>query len=138
MKPSTLILTAIAATRLTRFVTTDSLGQWTITDPATRWAVKHEGGEVENGIGEVIPVHPRDVHHVKDEPLILDPSNGWRSKLVSGLYCPHCVGFWIGAGLLAGGTVAGKARVGAKLFTGLTGSLALSYLVGHVSQRLDN
>lgn len=61
-----------ATMRLTRLITADELGGWVIRQPSERWAWRKEPGQ-----------------------------NGWRHKLVSGLGCPFCVGFWVGAGVLA-------------------------------------
>lgn len=86
-KLSTPIIVIGASARLTRFVTSDTLGKYWIHDPINqiimndllRRKAKHE--HPSNGTG------PR-------EPL---PEPGYM-KYVEGLSCPWCVGFWIGAG----------------------------------------
>lgn len=95
----------LATLRLTRLVTTDSLGERLLQQPAERWANAHS------------PVN----------------SNGdlpWRMELVSGLYCPYCVGFWIGLAVL----VLPDVRPVRLLLRGL----ALNYVVGHVAEELDS
>lgn len=180
-----LALLALATARLTRFVTTDWLGEWWLVRPAKRWAQRHEAREIERRsesprvefdraiFGDVVPeeasllpsasVAPRhgrargrrrkgtrpDVDHVfeeehygQPEPLPEyseepDPDNGWRSKLVHGLDCPFCVGFWIGGAVLVGEAVTRRAPRLRGAWTLALGALALNYLVGHVSSRID-
>lgn len=66
--------------RLTRLITADELGGWVIREPAQRWAWRHEA----------------------------DHEDGWRHRLTSGLACPFCVGFWVGAGVLAAQAICGR------------------------------
>lgn len=110
----------LAVARLTRFVTSDSLGDWTIVQPAHRWAVKHEGSSL----------------RYDDNTPALDEDAGWRSKLVSGLECQWCVGFWVGAGMLAGEKVTRNTRM-EPIWDLATSALALNYVVAHASSRLD-
>ena len=65
-------LVLLGTARLTRAVTTDDIGEWLLRAPLESWADEREPEEV-----------------------------GWRTKLVSGADCPHCVGYWIGTGVLA-------------------------------------
>lgn len=107
-------LTIPATLRATRFVTTDSLGGWMLRDPAYKWASKYE------------PPH--------EDP---EPRSK-QARLVSGLDCAACAGFWIGgivlgSGLLArslGGPVWAIWRFGAGVF-------GLNYVVFHIARRLD-
>ena len=127
MNLSRLALVAIATARLTRFVTSDWLGEWTLVRPLKRWAVRAES-----------PMHsgPRPAGWDPDdrEP---NPDNGWRSKLVKGLDCPFCVGFWIGALVLLGEVVTRRWRPLRAVWTFALGALGLNYAVGHVSSRID-
>lgn len=94
------VLTLGAAARLTRFVTTDDLGEWWIKEPLRSKAAK------------------------------LDPR--W-DKYVEGLDCSFCVGFWATAAVMGSGAALRWNRVwqfGAGVF-------AASYVVAHVSSRLD-
>lgn len=115
-------LAAGAALRVTRFATTDVLGGWVLADPAKRWA------------------------HAKD-PRLPDgseapfgyaaPPSAWRHRLVSALDCPYCVGTQ--ATLLIASLLTAlppHSRPG-RLARAACAALAASYLVGHVSYRLD-
>ena len=73
--------------RLTRLVVGDSISWWYLREPAVRWAQRRTG---------------RTGWNEKYEPRL------WQERLVSGLFCPYCVGFWIAAAtvlslLLVGG-----------------------------------
>lgn len=127
MNLSRLALVAIATARLTRFVTSDWLGEWTLVRPLKRWAVRAES-----------PMHsgPRPAGWDPDD-RDPDPDNGWRSKLVKGLDCPFCVGFWIGALVLLGEVVTRRWRPLRAVWTFALGALGLNYAVGHVSSRID-
>ena len=97
--------------RLSRLITSDTITDWWLRSPLDKWADLKE------------PVYP-----------------GWRAKLVSGLTCPFCVGFWLTAlvvlslavmgGPGAEGTLALVWRYVALAFT-------LNYVAGHISARLD-
>ena len=103
------LVTALAAARLSRFVTSDKLGDWLIVQPAQEWA------------------------EVTDPEAY--PEN-WKQKLVSGLECPFCVGFWIGAGVLAAESLTKNTAL-EQPYKFITNALALNYVVGHISSRLD-
>ena len=126
----------LATARLSRFLTTDKLGDWLIVRPAKAWAVRHEGQGVEIiESGLLASGHPARVETVPTgEP---DEENGWRSKLVAGLECPFCVGFWIGAGVLAADAALPERGAARGVFDLGTRALALNYMAGHVSSRLD-
>lgn len=135
-----LALVTLATARLTRFVTTDWLGEWWLVRPAKRWAQRHEAPIVDrdgNGLPEYGDDHRTRAavaHTLEQEP---DPDNGWRSKLVHGLDCPFCVGFWIGGAVLVGEAVTRRAPRLRGAWTLALGALALNYIVGHVSSRID-
>jgi len=69
------VLVIGATARLTRAVVADDIGWWYVREPAFRWA--------------------------EYDPEAEEGPTGNRQRLVSGLDCPHCVGFWIGVGVLA-------------------------------------
>ena len=94
------VLTLGAAARITRFVTTDDLGEWWIKEPLRSKAAK------------------------------LDPR--W-DKYVEGLDCSFCVGFWATAAVMGSGAVLRWNRV----WQWGAGVWAASYVVAHVSSRLD-
>lgn len=83
--------------RLTRLIIADELGGWVLREPAEQWAWKREAD-----------------------------SAGWRTKLVDGLSCPFCVGFWVGAGVLGGQAVLGRSPAWRFLLT----ALALNEVAG--------
>lgn len=115
------LLTVGATLRLTRLVTEDSLGQWFAIVPAELWAMEHDGEK------------PSD-----DDPELvqLDPTKGWRSKLVSGLSCPACVGFWIGAAVVGTYTVAKRSETGLRAWRTAASTLALNVATVELSRRL--
>ncbi len=115
------LLLPLAALRLTRFITTDWLGEWTIDAPARRWANRHESS----------------AWMYRNPPLEeqVDPDNGWRSKLVKGLDCPFCVGFWIGLLLIMAIALCPKPL--RPILNSLLAALGLNYVVGHISKRID-
>lgn len=91
-----------ATMRLTRLVVADDLGKWLIKERANRWA--------------------------EYDPQYLPETK--RQKLVSGLDCPFCVGFWIGAAVLAGHRLPGARAVLLPL--------ALNEVAAHLGARLGD
>lgn len=116
-----LVLALGATLRLTRLVTTDDLGLWLVRKPAVDWARSHEP-----------PLPDFDGISEQDEK-----PPGWRLHLVSGLDCPFCVGFWIGTGVLATEAMCSRSAVARRLWRFGAATLALNYVVGHASARLD-
>jgi uncharacterized protein DUF1360 len=121
-----LLLLLLGTLRLTRLVTTDDVGLWLVRSPAYRWA-------------RYAPVDWDTFAPVGHSSR----TDTWRRKLASGLECPHCVGFWIGCSLLLILALTGGpghdqgASAAHTLWEFVTGAFALSYLVGHISARLD-
>lgn len=66
-----------------------------------------------------------------------DPQFGWRSKLVSGLECPFCVGFWIGTFTLGTAAICNRSPRSRSAFRFAAGSLGMNYVAGHIGSRLD-
>lgn len=124
---------ALAAARVTRFFTTDTLAEWTIVGPAKLWAHRHESLEER--------VEAAYIEYSQGEPVSTpDSSNGWRSKLVSAFDCPYCVGQWAAAaGVVA--LAVYRAKRTPKILKGalalLGGALAMNYVTGNVNARLD-
>ena len=131
-----LIRLSLATARLSRFVTSDKLGDWMIVRPAKDWAVRHEG-EGEEMVEQYYLADGSPGHAETFKTGEPDEENGWRSKLVAGLECPFCVGFWIGAGVLAADAALPERGVARRLYDFGTTALALNYVVGHVSAKLD-
>jgi hypothetical protein len=125
--PATVIVTILAVARISRLVTTDTLGKWTIRDPAERWANEHE-------IQAIMAESFEDPEHSDYDEA--DPIS-WQKRLVTGLSCPHCFGAWAGGAVLLGNTIAPHIPVVRHVWPFMLKALALSYLVGHISERID-
>ena len=135
-KAARLGLIALATARLTRFITSDMLGEWTIVGPLKRWAARRE---VPADLRADLEARLEDERE-NDEPTANPPQKwGWRSKMVKGLDCPFCVGFWIGVLVLAGevATRTRPLRWARPLWTFMLGAFGLNYIIGHVSSRID-
>lgn len=79
----------------------------------------------------------RLIRYMLEELLVrwLPASKHW---LVDGLSCPFCVGFWIGAAVLALTLgVSGVTDGSYLIWEALLASLALNYLAAHLGSRLD-
>lgn len=143
MNLSRLALVAIATARLTRFITTDHLGEWWIVGPLKRWAWRreHQGYLSANcdQEGWYEEQEERRRATIEHDPVPTPPTRrgAWRSKLVKGLDCPFCVGFWIGALVLLGEVATHRWRPLRAVWTFALGALGLNYAVGHVSSRID-
>lgn len=123
------LLTAGAALRVTRFVTTDVLGGWALSDPLHRWADRLEPGQ----------------------PFgYLAPASAPLHRAVSALDCPFCAGtqatIAIGAALALtsrraprrpGSPLHRTSPLGRALRAGAA-TLGAAYVVGHVSHRIDS
>ena len=123
-------LAAGAALRVTRFATTDTLGGWVLADPLKRWASRRD------------PRRPDGSPHPFGYAA---PPEAWRHRLVSALDCPYCVGtqatLVIAAALhLLPTDDPARPRTATlgRLARAACAALAASYLVGHVSYRLDS
>lgn len=128
-------LAAGAALRITRFATTDTLGGWVLADPLKRWAERRD---------------PRPAHDSPTSPAshpfgYAAPPEAWRHRLVSALDCPYCVGTQatlaiaaVLAALPASPSRRPAVRTAGRLARSACAALAASYLVGHVSYRLDS
>ena len=116
------LLAAGAALRVTRFATTDVLGGWVLVDPVKRWA---DAGDPRRPDGSPHPFG------------YAAPPQAWRHRLVSALDCPYCVGTQatLAASLVL--AVTSPASRAGRLVRATAAALAASYLVGHVSYRLD-
>ena len=128
-------LAAGAALRITRFATTDTLGGWVLADPLKRWAERRD---------------PRPAHDSPTSPAshpfgYAAPPEAWRHSLVSALDCPYCVGTQATLAIAAVLTALPASpshrpavRTAGRLARSACAALAASYLVGHVSYRLDS
>lgn len=130
MKALTYALALLAALRATRFITTDTLGEWTIVGRAKMWAWRHGGTWSEQG-------EAKDAYLAGEPVATPPPSHGWRARLVKGLDCPFCVGFWITALAVIGAALANRGPRRRAAFQVAAGAFGANYLTGHVSARLD-
>lgn len=133
----TVALAVAAAARISRLVTTDKLGDWAIVQPAKRWAAEREphmwhraeeDSPLEPLSGEVLERAARE--HFPGKPQ-------WRTKLVQGLECPFCWGFWASAGVTVALAATRGRPAARRLWETGAGVLGLSYVVGHLSSRID-
>ena len=106
--------------RLTRLVTTDDISEWWLRDPAEKWAIKH-----------------KKLVHVSRDNRTETYSTGWRGKLVSGLDCPFCIGFWLGLGAVISLDFVGGPGSASDRWRYTAGAFTLNYISAHVSARLD-
>ena len=122
----------LATLRLTRLITTDWLGEWLIVAPAKHWAVETTWDP---------SIASRDLSVTSQEiwnEIDWTQTTSWRLRLVKGLDCPFCVGFWIGLVVLNVTALVIIAPMWVVVTWGLLlGSLALNYLTGHVSSKID-
>ncbi|QBI98101.1 hypothetical protein SEA_FIREMAN_17 [Microbacterium phage Fireman] len=127
----------LATARATRFVTSDWLGEWWIAGPANRWAAKSEAdarrAEYDAKRAATNGPYPPYSAWASEQD---DQPRTWRGKLVKGLDCPFCVGFWIGGLILLGEATIGRSPLRPLWRFGI-GMLGLNYLVGHISSRID-
>lgn len=111
-----------ATARLTRLVITDDLGLWLIKKPVVEWASRrHPLPVIREGVTELRGWEPN-----------------WRDKLVSGIDCPFCVGFWIGAGVLGGTMVTRPATRLGRVWRFVLAALSLNYVAAHTGARLGD
>lgn len=103
--------------RLTRFIITDTLGQWWIQDPVDRAMARYAERKINESklTGEA-------------------PEEPWWWKYRVGLNCPWCIGFWVGVAVVASYLLWGHNewwRVVAAMFT-------LNWVVAHIATRVGD
>lgn len=104
----TALWTTLATLRLTRFVTTDKLGDWWIVQPAKQWAYSRERPEHE----------------------------GWRTKIAEATECKWCVGFWIGVLVMLGQIIAPRIPVVRHVWQFTLMALSLNVVANAVGEKL--
>lgn len=132
----TALLAVLATARLTRLVVADDIGLWYVRGPAALWAVEREAP-----LSEVPEPDRGDEEDAVDLREALSPALGWRSRLVSGLSCPFCVGFWIGVLVLLSLALVGgpsSDSTAADVWRWVAAPFALNYVVAHVGARLGD
>lgn len=106
--PIDALLTLGATARLTRLVTADDWGQWFIR----------------------APIYEAVLSRTEEE------DKAFAANMLSGLTCPHCVGFWIGAGVLLVDAVTEDTRL-ARPWRFTKAALALNALVVPLGKAVD-
>lgn len=139
MKITDVLLILLSTARATRFVTADSLGEWTLVIPAKKWATQIEGGSIESlPEGEHFTSEEvRELHETTAWVVEPDPDLGPRSKLVSGLDCPFCVGYWLGVLNVAAYALSRRSPTALRAWKLWAGTMSLNYVTGHLSSRMD-
>ena len=118
------LVTTLAAARLTRFITKDTLGGWLIREPIARAMQNYAHQAADKHTREGRPGHP---------------TPPWWWKYETGLHCKWCVGFWLAAGTL----ITEKATRGTcarPIIRTIGGALALNYVTAHLetlSEKLE-
>lgn len=110
------LVTTLAAARLTRFVTRDTLGGWLIREPIARAMQNYAQAALTKHQREGRPGHP---------------TQPWWWKYETGLHCKWCVGFWLAAGTIAA-EKATRGTCARPLVATLGGALALNYVTAHL------
>lgn len=103
--------------RLTHLVIADDLGKWFVQEPANRWA--------------------GDGWRWNDAEEELEPTT-WKAKLVSGLDCPWCIGFWIGCLCLLTLALVGGPGHAAEWWRWIAGAFTVNYICAHSGARLGD
>jgi len=115
-------LAVLAAARLSRLAITDDIGRWWIHEPVDRAMDRYAERELwaAANVGQA-------------------PQEPWWWKYRSGLDCPFCIGFWLGAAVLVTGAAATR-RPGpaASAWRLGAGALALNYAAAHLGARLGD
>lgn len=110
------LVTTLAAARLTRFITKDTLGGWLIREPIARAMQNYAQQTAQRHQAEGRPGHP---------------TPPWWWKYETGIHCKWCVGFWLAAGTL----ITEKATRGTcarPIIRTIGGALALNYVTAHL------
>lgn len=105
------VLATLGSARLTRVITTDDIGWWYIRVPAYRWA--QYDPESERG-----------------------PESN-RQRLVSGLECKWCIGYWVGAAVLAGLAISPPGSTRGRVLRWVLATLAVNYLAAQGDTIVD-
>lgn len=111
------LVTTLAAARLTRFVTRDTLGGWLIREPIARAMQNYAQAALTKHQREGRPGHP---------------TQPWWWKYEVGLHCKWCVGFWLAAGTLITEKATRNRPCARPLVATLGGVLALNYVTAHL------
>lgn len=138
------VLVILATLRLTRLATTDSLTGWLIREPLQRWGDRHEANRraaILMTVEETDPdnLAPSARAWLSDLVSRLDQDDpvSWQARLVSGIYCPFCVGFWIAVAVTLITIVLAPLGVLFIVWEIVLIILSVNYVTAHISARLD-
>lgn len=144
------ITLTLAILRMTRFVTTDKLGQWLL-DPIYRWAGRREQrrrvtllqsffGAEETAKQEGRTLTPEDHARLAEAREKFDDPTplSWQARLVSGLWCPFCVGFHLAWIMIALTLALVTVPVASIIWHVILAALAINYVTAHISARIDS
>lgn len=147
MKPFDVLLALGLALRATRFITSDTLGEWLIVGPAKRWALRDitapaTATDTHKDEIERLKALALDDHSMEEQNALIDygtegPGASKRARLVKGLDCPFCVGFWITGSALLAGLLASRGPRRRTAFRFIAGVFTANYVTGHIGARLD-
>lgn len=118
------LVTTLAAARLTRFVTKDTLGGWLIREPIARAMQNYAQQTAQRHQREGRPGHP---------------AAPWWWKYEVGLHCKWCVGFWLCLGTIAA-EKATRNTCARPIIRTIGGAIALNYVTAHLetlSEKLE-
>lgn len=110
------LVTTLAAARLTRFVTKDTLGGWLIREPIARAMQNYAQQTAQRHQREGKPGHP---------------TQPWWWKYEVGLHCKWCVGFWLCAATITA-EKATRGTCARPIIRTIGGALALNYVTAHL------
>lgn len=99
-----------ATTRLTRVIVADDIGEWFIKVPLTAWLGQESA---------------------------LSGNAHQYGRYLSGLDCPHCVGYWIGAGVLASYVLCRRSSITLALWRFIASTLVLNVVVVIAGREVD-
>lgn len=143
---ASLVIVSLASLRLTRLITTDTLGLWLVRGPLERWGNLKEQ-RLRDAWGETIESVTEDQPEMDDKTLSYflnmiellksDDPVSWQARLVSGLSCPFCVGFWITAGVTLVTLVLTLLPLVWVAWVAGLALLGLNYVLAHISALLD-
>lgn len=134
----------LAVLRMTRFVTTDALGDWWFVQPAERWAARHEDNNrkativtIQEMQGKPMTVGATMFIQDKVDQLEQDDPMSWQARLVSGLSCPFCVGFHLTWAMIVLTLLTVTVPVLSIIWHVILAALAVNYVTAHISAKLD-
>lgn len=138
------VLVLGASLRLARFLTTDKLGGWLLA-PLDRWADRHERIRRASLTRLVRDNEGRDDLTLREVETLQrwqaeaagEDYVSWQARIVSGATCPFCWGFWAGLIVIALTVLLYPLPVVGSLWVILLAALAMNYVVGHLSNKLD-